>query len=1755
MAGSIDNLNFEIILKDDEFGKRVQENMKLAKELNVSLTALLDLQSKIKATGVKTPNATQQIVNQEKVAAAQKKTAAAEEALAAAKKKTQAAEEALAAATARRVAAEQRAIAATARSVNAQTSLQRSMNRTTSAAKMQAGLLGDLKGLALQYLSIRGVASFISSLVRVTGEFELQKTTLSAMLGDLSQAQAIMSDIKGLAVQSPFQFKELATYAKQLTAFAVPAEQLFETTKMLADVSAGLGVGMDRIVLAYGQVRSAAFLRGQEVRQFTEAGIPILNMLAKQFEQLEGEAVSVGEVFDRISSRMVSFEMVNQVFKDLTSEGGKFYKMQETQAETLRGKISNLTDAYEIMLNEMGSKKSGLLKGSVDALRGLMTHWEAVGKAIVAVVVALGVYKTTLALVAVAEKIAATKALVHKWQLLNSVLKGMGKNVNKMKTAWTVFGTSAKTALGLATAAAGALLTIIISNIGKIGELKRELNGIVASEAFKSDKSIRNLDLLVANLEKATQGSQEYRDIIAQLNRQYGEYLPKVLSEADAYNDVAMAAQSAAEAIRSKAKASAYDRGMEAIEEKHGKNVEEGISSLISRVTELNPAIAEDSASRFVSIFLAALKKEGGRDNVVKTFTDTFNEYFGKESFDTFGKAYLKANDQKALLDLVEKIKKGARSLSDASKKLEKEEEQLNNTLNARFADAAYDSYKEEQRATEIETEYQKAVSSANDSLNKKVLTQKEYNKEVKKLDIKKLEQYRDLYEELKRQDKVDFYQTKLNALKVPEGWRGLVQGIIEGKDLDKYSSFGLWADETTNSVDYVEDMVKRYKELKEQIDLVQPFDEKQANRLKQNKELIEEIAKALGLDIEKLAASKKQKGETEEEKRLKRLISALRKLQDQYEKLKALGASDESIQKLFEGLYPELVAENGKEFVTDLKYLERAIGLAKDLRKIDANAGKKALVDLGGDEYSILVNQLTKQQKAYKESAKAAEEYFNTLRAWEAEDFNIQGKGIIFDVNKITSDLQGVINKIELKATKLKETFAQIIPDDFKSTIEVYAVARIKNKELAKQFKDSLKDIDSDDIASIYKLLTEQLGEQSAEGIIKTAFPALKTIQESFTKEFGADAWTAFWEDFKTNGSKAIDFIADKEKASQKTKAQEKLNDLARKYIKESYFNNNIKLEDLGDKDYFQIRTMRKRLQDLLDQKPLTIPVEVQNLMSSVGINANELVGVDLDAFFNKMSTLGTPISEANQDMLKLVQSIQKAKLSTEDFSDVIKKVLQGDLKDLTNEEGEALMSMIKGYMKELESVLSSISEYAESIADDELQGAIKGLSESMSIMSNIGDKLVQGDWIGAIVSGVTSLTSVILEAALAEGKLAQAIEQTRNEMILLNSQKAINKGVETFFGTDDFKKFQNAMDEAVKAHEDALLDMEKQNKTFSGRSSDNWDWYGIAGGAASGAGLGAAVGSIVPVIGTAIGAAVGGALGFIVGIIGGIATEANDYAVTLKEMADSIGANLINEDTGALDVQTLEKIKETYTDLDDASKDMLDKLIANARVYENAITEIATFMTDIFGQCAESMADSFIESFKQSGEAALEYGDLMDALATDIARSMIKSVILQNVFSEEDAKQAAAQLAAGNAAGAMEIVDKAMKSAEELAPYMQELLKSLEPYFNMSEESQNLSEGIKGMTEDTANLLASYLNAIRADVSYAKSIWERMDKNTQAIASAIASFPIPSLMEYQAQIAANTYNTAMHTQDILFELRSVMASDGGPTAIRVLM
>ena len=513
------DLNFKVILDDAEFNEKVEKDVQLAKDLNTSLSSLLEVKAKVGKTKISSD-----AIKVERFKKATADAAAAQERLNTATINTASAQERYKTATTNSATAQERLTQAQLRTqqiVNRNTT---QIERQNRAYKQQSRILNELKGYALGYLSIHGASQLLSSLVRVTGEFELQKTTLAAMLGDLNSAEQIIAKIQGLAVESPFQFKELTTYAKQLSAFSVPAQELYDTTKMLADISAGLGVGMDRIVLAYGQVRSAAFLRGQEVRQFTEAGIPILDELAKQFTELEGRAVSAGEVFDKISKRLVPFEMVAKVFKDMTSEGGKFYNMQEVQAETLKGKISNLKDAYEMMLNEIGKGQSENLKGAVDWARKLMTNYEDTGRILVELVVAYGVYKTAL--------IALTVA-TNTFELANhKLLKSLVSAVN-----WVSKNPYVLLAAGI-TAAGYAIYKNITALEGyekvhkSFLDTEKKYNSALASEEAK-------LDALYAKLKVTKEGTEDYAEARKELYSQYAPYIAELKNEGVAVDDLA----------------------------------------------------------------------------------------------------------------------------------------------------------------------------------------------------------------------------------------------------------------------------------------------------------------------------------------------------------------------------------------------------------------------------------------------------------------------------------------------------------------------------------------------------------------------------------------------------------------------------------------------------------------------------------------------------------------------------------------------------------------------------------------------------------------------------------------------------------------------------------------------------------------------------------------------------------------------------------------------------------------------------------------------------------------------------------------------------------------------------------------------------------------------------------------------------------------------------------------------------------------
>ena len=240
---------------------------------------------------------------------------------------------------------------------------------------------GQLKRAFALIFSVSQIRNYISSIAQVRGEFELQQRSLQALLGDTRAANAIFNKTVALAVQSPYQIKDLVSYTKQLAAYRIEQDKLYDTTKRLADVSAGLGIDMQRTILAYGQVKAAAYLRGTEVRQFTEAGINLYGELQRYFQEVKGEAYTTAQIVDMISKRKVTFEDIEAIFKRMTDQGGMFYNMQAIQAETLQGKIANLKDSVDVMLNDIGKQNEWALKGAVSGATALLSSWESINRA------------------------------------------------------------------------------------------------------------------------------------------------------------------------------------------------------------------------------------------------------------------------------------------------------------------------------------------------------------------------------------------------------------------------------------------------------------------------------------------------------------------------------------------------------------------------------------------------------------------------------------------------------------------------------------------------------------------------------------------------------------------------------------------------------------------------------------------------------------------------------------------------------------------------------------------------------------------------------------------------------------------------------------------------------------------------------------------------------------------------------------------------------------------------------------------------------------------------------------------------------------------------------------------------------------------------------------------------------------------------------------------------------------------------------
>lgn len=479
------------------------------------------------------------------------------------------------------------------------------VNALTNAYKKQTTYLDRLIARLGVYAGYSAVRNILTGIRDVTAEFELQRVSLGAIIQDQQRANQLFSEIKSFALKSPLKILDLTKYVKQVAAYKIETDKLFDTTKRLADVSVGLGVDMGRLVLAYGQVKAASYLRAAEIRQFTEAGIPMLELLAEKFTEIQGKAVSTEQVMDLVSKRAVSFSMVEEIFKDMTDAGGMFYDMQEKQAQTLFGMWAKLGDAAAVMYEQIGNVgwiNEGM-KAGIRLLESMMRGWKTIAGEMLVVGAAISIItakkkfqtaataiqeaalrKVRIAGIAYNAILAEEKRLLEKGTAaqLQSVAARKAnakaaldaaiaeKSASAATTIWTRSVQKLKTALS------GNWLTLLLSVLAAVGvaiynavrnskELDRELKKIKNDGAVNAETMARNFEFLANKAVQAADGSKAQRDALEELKRTYGDMIPTHLLTIKNLREMKENYELLTTAIREYAMQQAYTQQIEAV--------------------------------------------------------------------------------------------------------------------------------------------------------------------------------------------------------------------------------------------------------------------------------------------------------------------------------------------------------------------------------------------------------------------------------------------------------------------------------------------------------------------------------------------------------------------------------------------------------------------------------------------------------------------------------------------------------------------------------------------------------------------------------------------------------------------------------------------------------------------------------------------------------------------------------------------------------------------------------------------------------------------------------------------------------------------------------------------------------------------------------------------------------------------------------------------------------------------------------------
>lgn len=1404
------------------------------------------------------------------------------------------------------------------------------------------GFMAKAAQTAAGLFAVDKIKDFVSQLALVRGEYQQLEVAFETMLGSKSKADALMGQLIDTAAKTPFEMSEVAEASKMLLAYGMEGNKVNETLIRLGDIAAGLSMPLKDLAFLYGTTMVQGRLYTQDLNQFLGRGIPLADELAKQFGKNKSEVKKL------VEEGKIGFPEVQKAIEALTGEGSKFGGLMDKQSKTISGQMSNIEDAWEQMMNEIGRSQEGNISGALDITGKLIENWKTIGKVLLYVISIYGAYRAATMLAAVATRINAAAAQNVAYQQKLAAMQGIvltnaqAEMAAATSTARYEFE-SLKTAF--MSNPFGMLATAITAVISAIVIFRKEVDETAQmSERFgeSAAKSIQQVDMLGTALTGLDEGTGVYKKTMDELNAILEEYGITQIKEGDNIDTINEKRKQAIELIKSEgaerqrlnAIQTANDEYEKAIEEKRKevasifKKADVAYSGKGENLRMDNSGWMKKNAEVLSTIYIDILRKNVGK---------------GKEEIDRLFRAHLAEMKKKGekIPDAIISGRWESRWGYNASNALKEQSEAINELNEGRKK--SIELINASAKAAKEEGEAHMSSADRIEAGRRKILNASKTADELYNNVSKIVKDFAD--------NTLNFH---INFDGEPPAW---MLKMDSGRTKDLAAGFA----------SILEDM-KRKGETKRDIGGKIYTDEEVGQRVVDYGKATQILSARQEAARKKAEEDRKQaaKDAKAEAKRRAKAAADARKKAEEERKRIALEKHD--LEKDIEK-YKDSIIE--KEYESSLEIRQNKInlledGYEKERQQIELNYERLLFENKKRSDAMVEAIKENKMREWKIANPKATKEKENAYR----DKLDVTEKDLDPSQRAMLAQYKSVADDTRVKASG----------DLYKRAIAEFQDYDTRRSEIAKEGEQKRASIEE-----YFSQYARRLQEEIAQ--------AGKDKNDALAK-FDSEAHTAAEKREKEASQKLADIAGTKERAlaESKRKQEKDIKAVNDEEIESTKKTSALFVNLFGDAAEKSRKELHKVITETESLLAYLRETSDEKIVPSFGFSAQEL---------RNLKQAPEKVKEIT-DQLKRLKDAVKAEnpfvALSEAINDVFRKAEQGESLPALEVRLKKLASAASATADVIAPISAKLSAMFEAAGSQNLSEQADALTETMTTVSNIGKGFAQGGIVGGIAAAAGEAIGYVtkaFQAAAAHKKALLEIQKQINEQQLqynelLRQERLEAHDLETIFGTDKYTKARRALLVAkdwdadikkrikgdLKTLADYRFSLEKKEQWAGGRilfdPKTEGDHYGLG------------------MISVKTGHARSGFFGL------GKGRDMYSGITQLAEYKDLVKAN------GHLNLELAKSIASTR-EFEGDGKKAFESLIKAEENYEAALKQMDDYLGGIFGNYATDIMDVVADAFERGTDAAEAFGDVTRKVMRNVAKDMVQAAVLQPVIEQQ--------------------------------------------------------------------------------------------------------------------------------------------------------